>query len=333
MRSVDQFFAIVVVGVIGLGLILSFLPDTYSYDLNYEESEDGIRYTYGSNVEVDTTTVLMKNSGLFHVRDAYGVFDKSYASINPANIVEDMLEGLGKHLSVRNISYDTLNALAILEIMSAADPSSTAIIIATGSIPDAIYDGTVDCPLIDWLNRGGVVVSVATCLGKYISHGPEDSDIECIEGYGVLFADTWDSNFNDAPNALYADQYCNEDIREALNFQMNDYSKGVWITGIRDALNLGYMSSDGYSAACAYRSGSGMVLNFGVNISTHDHFNKQIAQIIASGVDYDTEVLSIWYGDTQHNNSGIIKVGESNVIYGYIGSTNAVYADRYDSVR
>lgn len=329
MRDRDRILAIAMIAVIATGLVISFIPGLYTYDVSFEERDGTVSYEFNSNVGIDTNAVMIGNTGLFDVEEVFALLDPAYATLNDYDKVSKMLEGLSIHLSARGVSMHVVDAQGMVDRITSADPSGTAMLIATGSIPYVLYDGPRDCPLTDWLDRGGVLISVATTLGKYVSNGPESSDIVESEGYGTLFAGVGDEEFMYSEQKMLANAGCNESVRDALNFYMNEYTHGIRAGSIPDSINLGYVSDDGYSAACAFRSGNGMIMNFGVSIGSHEHFNKQVAQIIASGIDYGSEILEVQIGNTRGDRSGSFEVTRTCVIYAFVGFTDAVYAEKY----
>lgn len=320
---------VVLVAFIMLGALVTYYPAPYDHDLDHEVHDGVIDYEFSSSIGMETHMVVFSNSGLFDLRTVVFYVDQGYAARNPWALQEEMYEDMEMHLSVRSFDgYVYCNTQEMLELMSVADPSSTALMFASGALPDPIYDGRSDCPLMDWLNRGGVIINVSGCLGKYISHGPNGDDIEEIRGYAELFADTDDGAFMDG-SRNYTDYDCNEDIRDSLNFMMNEITYGIDMTCLDQCLVLGYVSEDWISAATLFRSGNGMVMNFGSSLSSHVHFDYHIAQIIVSGLDYSSELIESITGHTRDDPSGSFIVPDGNYsVYGYIGSIRPVFGLR-----
>ena len=331
MRRSEIIIPVVLAVLILAGLVLSSSTSVYRYDISFEVDRDDVRYTVSSDVGMETTTVVISNSGQYSIEYVAAYFDEGYAALNSWELQEEMFEDMEELLSLRSIDgFGLHDSESLLELMSTRDPSTTAIFIASGSISDILYDGTADSPLVEWLRSGGIIINMAGCLGAYVSHGPEQEDIEHVIGYGEIFAGVPDLCFNDSDSVVYANEGYNEEVRDALHFYMNECTYGVDLWWMQDCLNIGYYSYSGCSAAALYKSGEGMVMNFGVSLSTHEHSDHYIAQIIASGMDYTSEILECEQGDTRGDSTGVVHTEGSCRVYCFIGSTRAVHGEFID---
>ena len=306
------------------------VPRMYSYDISFSESDGEVTVAFDSNTGMETTSVVIANSGLYHIDYVAAYVDVSFAALNDWDLQIEMFEDMELLLDVRGVDgFGMFDSEGLLEIMQTADPGTTAVFIASGSISDIIYDGTYESPLIQWLERGGVLINMSGCLGKYVSHGPEQDDIEEVTGYGELFASVDDEYFSDSDTVVYADYGYNEDFRDSLHFYMNECTYGINMD-VENSLSIGYHTKDGVASALLFKSFEGMVMNFGVSLSTHEHSDHYVAQIIASGTDYLSEVSEFQVGNTRGDAVCSFLVEESCSIYAFIGSTRAVYAERFD---
>lgn len=328
MKDKVVLIGIAMIALILLGLVVSNSP-IYSHDIQFEESDGKISFEYSSNIGMDTHTTMFSTTGKFDVREVVLLVDKDYASMSNESMLDEMADDLGAHFEVRGIGYRVVDSKEMVDTISSAVPSETALMIASGAIPDIIYDGSDSCPLMDWLDRGGVLINMSGCLGKYVSHGPEGTDIETISGFGFLFAGADDSAFMDSPNRLFTDQGYDPDFRDTLQIYLNEYTYGINTEMLGESLNVGY-SIDGISAATLFRSGEGMIINFGNVLNNHVHSDYYVAQIIASGIDYSSTLLDHYDGDTRSDKSGEFTVPDGPfTIYGYIGTPRAVYGERF----
>ena len=289
-RKVPLLPFVVVVIVIS-GMLISFAPEPYSHDVSFDRDGDVLHYKYHSVIGSTTNTVAFSATGDFFIERVVMYLDDSYASITSKFMQEEMVEDLSKQLKMRGIDSICCDAKEVLEVIRTHDPGRTALLFASGAFPHILYDGTDDCPIIDWLDRGGILINESGCLGRYVSYGPNYSDIELTTGYGLLFAGVNDVAFNDLQKRAYATEGCDETLRDALQFYMNEVTFGIDISGIADAKNLGYVSDDGFSSATIFKSRGGMVINFGVSLVNHSHFDHLVTQIIASGMDYSSELF------------------------------------------
>lgn len=315
------------------GLVLASAPGIYSYDIRFSESDGEVTVAFDSNTGMETTSVKIANSGLYHIDYVAAYVDTDYAALNDWELQIEMFEDMELLLDARGVDgFGMFDSEGLVEFMKTAEPGTTAVFIASGSISDVLYDGTYESPLIQWLEQGGVLVNMSGCLGKYVSHGPAQEDIEEVTGYGALFASVDDEYFCDSETTVYASYGYNEDFRDSLHFYMNECTYGINMD-VENSLSIGYHTEDGVAAALLFKSFNGMVMNFGVSLSTHEHSDHYVAQIIASGTDYLSEVSEIQVGNTRGDNVCSFKVDESCSIYAFIGSTRAVYAERFDFVQ
>ena len=332
MRIPDKIITLPVILVVFiiLGAVFAYHPSPYTHGLDYDVHDGVVDYQFSSNIGMETHMVIFSNSGLFDIETVVFYVDHGYASRNPWGLQEEMYEDMEMHLSVRSFDgFIYCTAQEMSDLMSIADPSKTALMFASGSFPDLIYDGKAECPLVDWLDRGGVVVNISGCFGKYVSHGPDPSDIEEIEDFGDLFAEADDDAFMDGDTRRYADYECNEDIRDSLNFMMNEITYGVDLAWLDDRLPLGYVDEEGISAATLFKSGNGMVMNFGASLSSHVHFDYHIAQIIVAGLDYTSKLIESIDGHTRADPSGSFSIPDcSYTAYGFIGDIRPVFGLR-----
>ena len=310
------------------GAVLSLGSDSvYRYDVTFSQEGDGLSFHFGTNTGAEARAVMLSDSGLFDVDRVVVLIDRGYASLTSVSMQDEMAEDLYDHFDIlSDIVYEVADAEGVLEAMSSYGPSSTAVMLVSGSIPDVIHAGHAGSPLLDWLGRGGVVVNVSGCLGKYISHGPDSDDIETVAGYGKLFAAVDDDVFLDLDRRMFADSECNEAVRDALNIYMNEYTYGVVSDSMQDVLDIGYVSEEGQSSAVAYRSGNGMVLNFGSSLFNHVHFDYSIVKVLASGMDYTSEVLETFSGSGDCEGSFAVRSGSFSV-YAYFGVPRAVHGE------
>lgn len=330
MRDRDiPLMPLIAVIVIVLGMAISFAPEPYSHDIGFERDGGVVHYSYHSSIGSPTSITAFSITGDFVIERVAIYCDESYASLTSSSMQKEMAKGMKEQLRIRGMDSVCCDAKGMLDIIRTSDPGRTALLFASGALPDVLYDGTEGCPILDWLNRGGVLINESGCLGKYVSHGPDKGDIEQVAGYGAMFAGVDDTAFNDSQKRTYATSGCDAALRDALNFYMNETTFGIDISNIRDAKNLGYVSDDGYSSASIFRSGNGMVINFGVSVTNHSHFDHFVSQIIASGMDYSSEMFYSHTGHTRSDSSGDIDLIDGPcAIYGYIGSPRAVYGER-----
>lgn len=315
------------------GMCMAFWPTAYRCDVDARMDAGGIHYEYSANFGVDTHTTLIRTSGEFDIDTVYAYYDEGYAALNPWWHQDELLSDLNKNLKIRSmdgLTYADADELQI--IMSSADPGTTAIVFVSGALPVTVYNGTSDCALIDWLRSGGVIISISTCLGKYVSHGPDDADIETVAGFASLITGVdlmEDLAFNDTRSSVRASYSANSEVQDALGIYLNEYSYGMIVDGLGQYVSVGSIDKTGMHCAVLYRSYGGMVMNFGATITNHPHTLHFIAQTIASGMDCTASIVDHADGNTYGVAAGSFETTGGDIhLYGYAGATRAVYGEK-----
>ena len=334
MKRADAIVIATIMVVILIGMVVACAPNIYRCEFDAWVDEDTVYYEYSSNYSMETHTALIHNDTDYDITEILVYFDEDFAAINDWELQEDMFTNLAAQLDARSsIGLTYCSSSELLQIMEFADIKSVAILIGSGAIADTIYDGTYDCPLIQWLVSGGTVISMSSCLGKYVSHGPDSEDIEEIEGYVELFTGVdgkSDSDFYDSAQSLRSSYSQNDLIQDSLGIQFNEYSYGINCEGMADYLSIGNTSMSGYSCAVLYKSYSGMVMNFGMTITNQSHTVHFVAQTIAAGLDYTSNVIDYSTGHTSDSPSGSFDISDKGGchVYGYVGSARAVFGQK-----
>lgn len=325
----DRIVIVAVIVVVLIGMVVAYMPSPYSNGFKVWQEGEEIYYEYDANYVMDTHTIAISSALEYDITYIAVYCDESYASVNSWELQKEMFSDLEIQLSIRSFDgFGYFDAEGLENLMTTADTRSVAILFASGAIPDILYDGTDSCPLLRWIGQGGAVINISGCLGKYISIGPDEEDIVEIEGYAELFTGVSgldDSSFNDNPRSVRATSGQNEVIQDALGINFNEYSYGISCEGLSDYLSLGYVSDTGYSCAAIYRSGEGMVINFGLTLANHPHTIHYVAQVLAAGLDYTSEIVDYDVGKTNSGTGVLDSEGKDVYVYGYVGYTRAVY--------
>ncbi len=332
MKHPDRILAIGLAALVLAGMVLAYLP-VYSVDLSVEVEDGEVTFTYDANYGVETHTTLIHTEGGYDLQHIAVYFDEGYAAYNSWSDQAEFFDDMGKQLSIRGIdSFEYYDAESLAELLLTADPSTTAVFIAAGSISDLIYDGTADCPLVAWLQAGGTVINIGGVLGKYVSHGPDGTDIETVTGFAALIIGDGtvpDLVFMDSPTSIYTMYQHNTEAEEYLGIYLNEITYGINVNALGSYLSIGTVSEEGFSAAVLFGSYSGMVVNFGMVLSIHPHTGHFVAQAIAAGLDYTAVFVDHADGNTYGDASGTFTIdGDGYHIYGYAGSTRAVFGKR-----
>lgn len=329
MKRHDTALVAILGAVIIVGMVLAYTP-VYSCSFSVSESDGIVQYGYDANYGVETHTSLIHTDSGYQLSYIAAYYDEGYAAVNSWSDQLEFFNDMEKQLQMRSFDgFGLHDSQSLLGIIETADPYEAAIFIVAGSVSDVLYDGTADCPLIHWLERGGIIISMAQCLGKYVSHGPEQEDMEEVYGYAQIFTGVEgidDSAFLDSSRGMYTSAVQHPEFQDALGLYLNEYTFGIDCSLLTDYLSVGNETEDGYTSGLYFKSYNGMVVNFGMSLSIHPHTGHFVAQAIVAGLDYTAEIVDSHHGNTYGDASGEFVVeGDGWHIYGYAGATRAVY--------
>lgn len=330
MKSLDKAIVIGLAALIVVGMFVAYMPHPYNAQFSAWQDDDGIHYGFSANYSMETHAVAIASDLDYDIDYVAVYYDESYAAINSWELQRIMLDDLRIQLEIRSFDgFGYYDSDELLELLETADKGSVAVLFSSGAISDKLYDGTSGSPIVEWLRSGGTVINLAGCLGKYVSHGPDQSDIETVSGYARLFTGSDrvdDSDFNDSRNSLRAKECYDRTMSDALLVNFIEYSYGVRCDGLDDYLSFGYRSSSGFETAVIYASGEGMVMNLGITVEYQVHTLHYVAQVIAAGLDYTSRIVDHAVGDTSSDPTGVLGASEEvDHVYGFIGYTRATY--------
>ena len=326
MRLSSKITAIAV-AFIFIGMVLTYLPVSHSYEFTAYNGDGEVHYSFQSDYKVEKTVVVFNNSIPNVIDRLYIYYDADYYSMVDSGSFEktmDLLETYLGRCSFTEVSYTDSEKL--IDMISKEDPYGSAILLATGSISSVVYDGTEDSPLIDWLDRGGTVVNMFGVLGKYVSTGPDSTDVIEVEGFSRLFAGVDDDSiFRDGDNA-YTNYRIDSEFADPMHFTFNEYTFGIKVGSVPGQRDIGYVSEDGYSCATMFKSRNGSVINFGLNSA--DYFLLQIAQVIASNLNFSTTLVDWSSGTGAVEGSVAMDSSGKHIAYGFAGYSAPVFGKR-----
>ena len=328
MKRKCEVAIIALVVLLVVGMFLSYTPSTYYCNFTVNSSDYDIEYVYDSNYGMGTNTVLIETDGNYDIQTIIALFDPSYASMNDSDTQFKKLNYMKDYFDARGLKdFFICNATEIVSKMNEMDVKTTAFLFISGSIPDIIYNGTVSCPLIEWLDAGGTMINMFGCLGKYVSTFDE---YYRVSDYVELFTGVSNNGmFRDSAYKIYGGHQ-DETIQESLNVYINECTYGIKFQKLIDPyLCIGSVSDEGYSSALIFKSRNGMVMQFSASMHNSTWVFQSFVQVIASGLDYSAEILDWRPGDTRDDNLGSFSTDAEHChVYGYVGDTDQTYAEK-----
>lgn len=326
--------SVVFVAVIVVGQILAYAPVYKNSSDIWIHDDNDIGYSVTTNTSSAYTAVLFNNGDLYEIDQILIYFDARYPAQHTNSYLEDKIELTISELRLRNspevriVDADEIRAEILSEI--SVNKYRTAILMMTGVFPDTIYDGSIDSPVIGWLEGGGVLYWIGDPIGMYyVSEG--DKVLERHDGYGELFFGTSDDIV--AQGELNYAVVPSEDIAigSALNIHYNITSFGLDASRLDHFISIGYVK-DGYDSLVLtkFHSGNGMIVIFGGDASSDAA--PILAQVICSRLNYGSSVLHIEKGIVDKGTAigRIDDIEGATDLYIYLGTPMVIHAKDFD---
>ena len=328
MNNRDKVIFVVLCGIVLIGMVTVYFPtDLYNCEFSAKYSDDSIEYSYDANYGMETHTALIETDGKYDINTIIACYDEGYYSSIEHRIQKNTLGYFDSFFENRELhDFRICSASEIPDVLKSLNPYETALMFVSAEIPQCLYNGTEDCFLVDWLDSGGAVINMFGCFGKYVA---TSSTVITVEGFAEIFTGVDDDTiFRDGPEYLFGDVQ-DSVIQEALGVFINECTYGIKYGSLTtDYFRIGSFI-DGYSSALLFESRNGMIMNFSVSREYYAWVLQPIAQIVASGLDYSSEILNWDSGDTRNDNSGSFSTdAEHCQVYGYVGNIDATYGKK-----
>lgn len=309
--------ALIVVMVVGEALTYS---DPYDYGSSVGQTDEGPVYTVSSSAATEFSVVQLSPGEMAPPDRFYVYFDDGYGTVGitePAAAVEDMV----RDLAIHGIDATVVDADALAEVMS-SDGRGVGVVFLTGAAPSTVYTGTEGDPLLRWTSSGGSVYWIGPTIGKYVAM--PDGGVTEVEGWDELFYGP--GCFNDSGSHENAAGHRGA-MGEALCIMSNGSQYGM-STGVEGCLQLGYVSGNGYGSVALAPYGSGMLCVVGG--SYDDYTRTDTVQVVASGVTYSSEIVSMFTVDVRGGSAtGPLVDAEGSHVYIFCGGYYSPYGQRH----
>ena len=330
--------AIVTIAVILIGEVIVYTTGTDDFNVNVNLSGKNAEFDISVRGSQVYSVVAMDNGSMKSMDEVYVYYDESYASayvVEPGPIgshelmQEYYVDQMTKHLVNRGTSVRILSAadLAVAMNDDISGVLQKGLIVASGALPDTIYTGDTADLIFDWLNDGGRLFWVGNLLGKFIA--TPTGIVDVTSDYQMLFFGVSDC-LNASDDYLALEDVTDNNLRYDLSLRNNDIRYAVNTSKLTTAgvscLATGF--TDGtYDSIVLTEYGNGMVCVFGGDLSREQY--RDVAQIVSSGVCYNTSVLDVVSGSIRYgSDSGSIDLSaaaDNVVVYVYLGGYFPVY--------
>ena len=316
-NRIGVIIIVAMITVILSGAVLSYANPYYS-NFNAERNGSEIDYSIDSNLSLDYTAVSMYN-GNYNIEQYVAFYDESYESL--ANSALTGLQWLQNNLEKYRINLLILEVGDVADIVNNLD-TTTALVFATGTLPGEIYRGDASDPIFKWLKAGGVMYWMNGKIGT--TYVDKESDPIKVPDADILFFNH-ELVIREGDNTVYNRDLVAGSLTDVLGIYYNEYTNGVYT----DRMTGSYLSLDywwdGYSAVTfvKYHDGDGMICNLGGSLTRHTA--PLVAQVIASGLTYDSALIDYHKGQLGIDPKGTLQSAAGTTdIFIYIGKMNVI---------
>jgi len=322
---------IMVVMLILIGEIIVFTSsqDDFSSDVTIED--DTLTYSLEGKGSY-TYDVVSLNGSLGSPSEVFVYYDPGYGSmVNQVSVSTGAMaldqgyyvEQMSPTLKVRGITNVKIVDAEELGTIMANPGYGKAVVILSGAIPDTVYDGMSESVILDWIETGGRLYWAGNVIGQYIAHKGSVEEVECGQSIflGAECINTEDTR---------GEEVIDNGFRDVLYLQNNL---------LRFAPDLSLLPEDSVCVVMGYTDGScnsitslsvgkGSVCIFGGDYSSRQRID--LAQVIASGVGPETELVEYATGVMNHSINGTI--GKADAVYVVLGGFFPVYCRLHEVV-
>lgn len=306
------------------GALLTDWADHTGLDADVTENDDGtVQVTMNSTFPAGYGWMLYTGSAGFTHVCLY--LDDEYGSPVGYSDQDDFMDSMKRYLESRGVSCSFVDAAGLAEVMSdTGSASSTAVLMASGALPDTVY-GEGMSVLKAWLEAGGTLYWMYGIIGETVSvrGGVEEGGTPLL-GEGA--------QLEPGEGAFASDI---SPWAEALRYRNTDAVYGL-STDLPGFTDLGLTTGSGHSSCGAVPYGSGSIVVIGGSIDgtelgqTAVGRNLALADIISMGLASGSELVdsgtgSKGYGSTTFTISG----GGAEALYLWSGDYNSEWGQRF----
>ena len=286
-------------------------------------------YEFDTDLDIAYQVISMDNSSNTTVRYV-AFYDENYASIYYRPDVKESIDWLVKCMDKNSLRLELIDLEELNRIVLSCD-TTTAVVFATGILPDSIYTGLSSDPIFKWLKEGGMMYWLGSQLGaEYFD--------EYLQKYSVMDSDTLFYGASDVTRKHQFDEgsiYNNDLIEGSFSAQTRQYYNectfGLDISKLStDFMNLDYNYQGYYSVVfLKYHSGIGTLVVFGGDLKKYAigaDVAMTVAQTLACRTTYDSRIIDYVSGDNAKGVSGTVKcdIGPTDVFM-FVSTGDLVY--------
>ncbi len=277
--------ALLVVTILAGQTIAYYIPDK-DPTIKTTVEGDSVQYTVDSSTPAQCTEIHL--TGTSDITQFYVYYDDDYSDISGDVSLKSAYFFLKKNFDMcSTVSVDMRDAQEIAELVGSG-AHDFGLIFFSGALPDTIYNGTMDSPIVDWLKSGGHIIWSGDLFGRYVSS--EDRTDE-VPDYHTAVAEKLfgeGCSYNDSEDQTWGDERANGYLTGATGFYYANTTYGF----DNSTLSVPYIEAgytDGtYTSVTVMKIGTGTLCHFGDFAPAQE--SKYLAHAAVIGLTYTTAV-------------------------------------------
>ena len=283
---------VIVVAVLLLGQVLSYYTAPAKFGISTGIDGDTISYTVKSGMDLQFTELHLDN-GTYQSPSRFVVLkDDRY----PTSTDADFMRTTGYFLDrtferCPSISYEYRDADAVASMMDSDMSAGTfgaGLIVLTGTVPDVLYDGSIDSRMIKWMEAGGSLYWCGGCFG--MTYSTLDDGIKFVGDHSAVVAHLLGDGtaIRIGDEDTYGSERVNPCLTELSGMYHAGTRYGVDPTKVTpQMMSLGYTDGQ-YVSMAMIAIDNGMLTVFGDYVGYQNV--QYLAHVLLLRMNYSTEI-------------------------------------------
>lgn len=286
MRRLPIIVLALLVVAIMFGQIMAYYAPDRDPSIRTTVSGDTIEYTVDTSTPAQCTELHM--TGTSDITQFYVYYDEDYPDASGDMSLKSAYFFLEKNFNIcSSVSVETKNAAELKELVDSGS-HDFGLIFFSGTLPDTIYNGTIDSPIVNWLMTGGYIIWSGDMFGRHVSSADRTDEVpdyytsvaEKLFGMGCVF--------NDSDDQTWGDERANGYLTGATGLYYANTTYGFDNSTLSvPYIEAGYTDGE-YTSITVMQLGTGTLCHFGDYAPAQE--SKYLAHAALLGITVSTVV-------------------------------------------